>query len=313
MIQIESYRYSAKRKILYNNKNKPLCISTALNILKKKEREYSSALDPLRTILHEGANILPQFKDIGIDEETRDDFPEYSETIYKYLLLKNELPYLIKKKKERDKKIRFTKTKKREYDAENIEPFLEKIRIKLIDKLRKVKKYNTYIEKYPNVLISDYYRYTTVNFEPIYSDIDINILKEKWDKLLSIKKMKVHKSSLSDSLYAIDYTNGYIYRLSDHWGRVASCLWFLGNNKIIDNDMKAIARANIKDFKRLNDGYIYNDRYDSLYDRVINKYIDLLKGYLRNECPDKNFKRQTKKEIKRYIRIFKYWKKYNIR
>lgn len=71
-------------------------------------------------------------------------------------------------------------------------------------------------------------------------------------------KYQWHKSPKSSSEYLIDKKNGDIYRFSNHWGIVASCIWDIDgkNNSVWD-----IAKSNVRDFERKDTGVYMNPIY----------------------------------------------------
>lgn len=74
--------------------------------------------------------------------------------------------------------------------------------------------FGKYREVYPKITKDDYYIATIADFKNVTGKIE-------WADL----KAKQIESPSSHSLYKI--VNGYLYRRSDHWGNVASCIWEL--------------------------------------------------------------------------------------
>lgn len=101
--------------------------------------------------------------------------------------------------------------------------------------------------------LDDYYIGTKAVFEPVAllhpgdNEEKYNETMSLWSKMKESGDFHYHKSPLSNSEYLIDTNSGDIYRMSDHWGRVASCQWELDEDP--DNPSAlAIAKANISDF-----------------------------------------------------------------
>lgn len=61
-----------------------------------------------------------------------------------------------------------------------------------------------------------------------------------------IQELKLHFKSKHDSQYY--FTNDGVYRLSDHWGRVANCHWRLIPLTHFKNQRNTVAFANWSDF-----------------------------------------------------------------
>ena len=76
-----------------------------------------------------------------------------------------------------------------------------------------------------------------------------------FDSLKTREGMVVVRPHASNSIYVIDEANSEVYRLSDHWERVASCFWMLDRpleHWQIAKKMVVIAKANFSDFTRYN-------------------------------------------------------------
>lgn len=74
--------------------------------------------------------------------------------------------------------------------------------------------FGKYREINPVVTAKDYYIASIANFENVSDKFD-------WDR----NKLAVIQSPTSNSLYKIDIRRGLLYRRSDHWGNVGSCIW----------------------------------------------------------------------------------------
>lgn len=128
--------------------------------------------------------------------------------------------------------------------------------------------------------LNDYYIHTDAKFKAVPTG-DRGVA-DAWQGMKASGKYEHHKSPLSDSEYLIDRESGDIYRMSDHWGRVASCQWDIDNPA----EGMQIGKANIKDFKgnnRRGNGYevdVSNFRtsYFNALDKTVKNLETLLGG-----------------------------------
>ena len=128
--------------------------------------------------------------------------------------------------------------------------------------------------------LNDYYIHTDAKFKAVPTG-DRGVA-DAWQDMKASGKYEHHKSPLSDSEYLIDRESGDIYRMSDHWGRVASCQWDIDNPA----EGMQIGKANIKDFKgnnRRGNGYevdVSNFRtsYFNALDKTVKNLETLLGG-----------------------------------
>ena len=127
--------------------------------------------------------------------------------------------------------------------------------------------------------LNDYYIHTDAKFKAVPTG-DRGVA-DAWQGMKASGKYEHHKSPLSDSEYLIDRESGDIYRMSDHWGRVASCQWDIDNPA----EGMQIGKANIKDFKgnRRGGGYeveVSNFRtsYFNALDKTVKNLETLLGG-----------------------------------
>ena len=98
-----------------------------------------------------------------------------------------------------------------------------------------------------DVTLNDYYEGTEARFEPLVTSTSGDVDAE-WDRLKAEHPdWELHESPKSNSEYLIDRNSGDIYRKSNHWGKVATCIWKLNH---VNQGAFAIGKANIKDFKR---------------------------------------------------------------
>lgn len=112
--------------------------------------------------------------------------------------------------------------------------------------------------------LDDYFDMTYTNFYDISNrEGSTNKQREEsvlnqWKNMKSSNKYEFHKSPNSSSEYLIDRNNGDIYRFSDHWGDVSSCLWTInGTNGVKPYKTSygliepfSIGKSNIDNFSR---------------------------------------------------------------
>lgn len=100
--------------------------------------------------------------------------------------------------------------------------------------------------------------------------------RTRWGKMKTSGMYDFHQSPKSSSEYLIDRKTGDIYRFSDHWGRVSSCVWVI-DNLHANNDGRSIfqiAKANIDDFKpNYSASNVANPRYGAAYRETLAKTI----------------------------------------
>lgn len=154
---------------------------------------------------------------------------------------------------------------KREIDIDDLQPILKENEDLLLVIKKNIPEYVTAKEIIPEVTIDDYYLDTDVDFKSILSkEDDYKTVDEKWTAMKNSDKYDWHQSPKSSSEYLIDKKTGDIFRLADHWGRVASCNWRIVPNCEIDNENSNIfdiGKANIKDFLRKDSGFYFNPKF----------------------------------------------------
>ena len=101
----------------------------------------------------------------------------------------------------------------------------------------------------PKVTADNYYIGTRTNFESVYKGNTRLALDSAWNALKKKEGFVWHHSPLSESEYLVNEETGEVYRMSGHWGRVASCWWSLDNDNSYRLLEWAIGKSNIKDFK----------------------------------------------------------------
>ena len=103
----------------------------------------------------------------------------------------------------------------------------------------------------PKVTTHDYYLGTKADFKLVKSTEDV---WDAWEKLKQQDGFRHVHSPKSDSEYLVNDKTGEIYRISDHWGWVASCRWEI-NGRV--HSGFNIGKANIKDFERIKGSYVF--------------------------------------------------------
>ena len=142
-----------------------------------------------------------------------------------------------------------------ELSADEVRGVLHKFNNMFSDIKRSIRRYDTALKIFPVVGLKDYFLDTETEFKKIKID---GSAEEKWSAMKGSAKYEYHKSPKSSSEYLVNKRTGDIYRFSDHWGRVSSCLW---NLKGGEQKGWSIGCSNIKDFKRRNNGQYLNPKY----------------------------------------------------
>ncbi len=103
----------------------------------------------------------------------------------------------------------------------------------------------------PKVTTHDYYLGTKAEFKRVKSTENV---WDAWEKLKQQDGFRYVHSPKSDSEYLVNDETGEIYRISDHWGWVASCRWSIDDQAPSGFN---IGKANIKDFERIKGNYVF--------------------------------------------------------
>lgn len=103
----------------------------------------------------------------------------------------------------------------------------------------------------PKVTTHDYYLGTKADFKLVKSAENV---WDAWEKLKQQDGFRYVHSPKSDSEYLVNDETGEIYRISDHWGWVASCRWSIDDQA---PSIFNIGKANIKDFERIKGNYVF--------------------------------------------------------
>lgn len=248
------------------NKEKPVAasgmikkISTRFNELQKEFEQARSDFESRFESKYEpgtmGYKVL--FSRAWWDEASKSDFVKRIKEEQQDLA--DEIKE-IKQAAELDKKREREKVAgKREIDAADIDDFMSDARsmFKKIDD--KIPQYINAAQLMPVVTSENYYIDTETTFTSVVTgDETAKEIDDKWETMKKSGKFDFHKSPKSSSEYLVDKKTGDVYRYSDHWGRVASCSWQLDT----ESDSKwDIAKSNLKNFKRKNQGTYLNPEY----------------------------------------------------
>lgn len=241
-------------------KEKAVSSSTALKKIKLKISELQEGIDKAK------ADFEKKFAKGSIYPSNTIVYKHYFGRAWCGEVEKNEFVKKIEaEQKDLKKEIDEIKTRIKEKSGEFGEAELkDKVLNNLSAVWRKVKELPQYLtakQVMPQVTLEDYYLSTETTFKSVLSgDEDWKKTDERWEKMKKDPKFKFHPSPKSGSQYLIDESTGDIYRYSDHWSRVASCEWHLESKKEDGWDWD-IAKSNIRDFSRLDEGQYLNPQY----------------------------------------------------
>lgn len=126
---------------------------------------------------------------------------------------------------------------------------------------------------------------TKASFKSLFKNpkyVSWRCIYNKWDKLKALGFE--HYESESGSEYLVDKKTGDIYRLSDHWGNVGSCMWPHFNKDGVD-------------ITRYDDGFrLYGDEED--YSLVFNVLDDQFYFFLEvKKIRKRNQYRESDRDI----------------
>lgn len=138
-------------------------------------------------------------------------------------------------------------------------------------------KFMHYRDLHKNIDTTNYQICTKVDFKAIKQAHDD--VRETWGRLKHYRVMVYEFTSKTGSQYFID-DNDNVYRLSNHWGAVASCEWTReGEGQLMMSVFESgdweIGVANLKDFK------IFRRSVDRRVDMIINpKWFEKMKTFI---------------------------------
>jgi hypothetical protein len=141
-----------------------------------------------------------------------------------------------------------------------------------------------YRELYPRIDHTNFQICTKVDFRGIEKPENHKSIRETFDRIKNEKPIIFEFKSKSGSEYFIT-PEGNVYRLSDHWGAVASCEWTRegeGNfmmSEMISGDLE-IGVANLCDFK------LFRRKEDRKVDKLLNpEWIEKMTQILKDIAP----------------------------
>jgi len=137
--------------------------------------------------------------------------------------------------------------------------------LKHMEKLHEIK-HTHYREYYKDINVKDFQICTKVDFKKVRNTY--GNIRETWGRLKHKHPHTYEFTSKTGSQYFITET-GDVYRLSDHWGAVASCEWTLNGKgelrmSVFVNGEWEIGRANLQEFK------IFRRKDDRRVDNIVN-------------------------------------------
>jgi len=129
-------------------------------------------------------------------------------------------------------------------------------------------KYIHFRDLYPTIDRTNYQTCTKVDFKAIEKNSEHKNIQETWGRLKASLTINNEYKSKTGSQYFIDDDDN-VYRLSNHWGAVASCEWTREGKgqlamSIFETGDWEIGVANLKDFQ------IFRRSVDRRIDAVLN-------------------------------------------
>lgn len=192
------------------------------------------------------------------------------------------------------------KAGKHEVDEKEVEEIIKKFRKLFYQVEKNYPKTLSAVQRFSEITADNYYCDTETTFKVLYHS-SYQELENKWNELKQREDLIYTKSPKSDSEYLINEATGDIYRYSDHWGRVATCRWYLKDENGEDSDFLCIAKGNLSDFKRREDSmslYI-NPDYNENVVKISKKVFPKLKKIIK-EGDDFYLTKGAKKAILNY-------------
>jgi len=144
---------------------------------------------------------------------------------------------------------------------------------------------------------SNYFLYTYAVFDEIIQDkweMDENKVHRKFiDAVAEFNEMKESgkyeytHSPKSDSEYLVDKENGVVYRIANHWGKCASCDWYIRykgkkDGYATEGSKYILAKCNFSDFRRkeTTGGLFENPDYVKASINAVEDCLKKIKGHL---------------------------------
>lgn len=119
---------------------------------------------------------------------------------------------------------------------------------------------------------------------------DADLIKQEWERLKENPDLEHTLSPKSESEYLVNHKTGDVYRLANHWGRCASCVWGYDGEGFY-----GIGHSNVKDFERNDNGSGYVNK------NKVEEELNFCRSQLKNikQLKDKvDFDVDVKKDIK---------------
>lgn len=123
------------------------------------------------------------------------------------------------------------------------------------------------------------YEYSEKDSYPKSKDNWVDPVQVKWDEMKSNSNLEHTFSPKSSSEYLVDKKNNKVYRMSNHWGRCASCNWSVD----FKNKNYGIGESNFDDFKRNDGGNWINNEKSELSLEVNKKILLELKNIVSDD------------------------------
>jgi len=142
---------------------------------------------------------------------------------------------------------------------------------------------------------SNYFLYTEAVFDEIIKDkwemYENKINRKFIDAVVEFNKMKESgkyeytHSPKSDSEYLVDKENGVVYRIANHWGKCASCNWYIRHkgekDGIAEEGRYILAKCDFSSFRRKDtDDIFYNPEYMRASINAVEDCLKKIKSHL---------------------------------
>ena len=148
------------------------------------------------------------------------------------------------------------------------------------------------------VTSSNYFLHTFAEFDEIMQDSwtmgEDKVHRKYTDAVAEFNKMKdsgkyeYTHSPKSDSEYLVDNKNNTVYRLANHWGKCASCDWFVKpkgkTTSLAAQGTYILAKCNFRDFKRkeTSDNLFENPKYVEASISAVEEVLKRIKTHIDN-------------------------------
>lgn len=175
---------------------------------------------------------------------------------------------------ESKKKKREAESGKKEIDVNDLNDLINTHQRGILKISSSVKKYASAKQVMPEVTTDDYFLDTETNFKNLFNEKRED-LDDVWERMKKNDELTFHKSPKSYSEYLINKTTGEVYRYSNHWGKVASCDWYL--NKPLGTLGWDIAKSYVSKFKRKDTGLYFNPNYREAVVDFEKQYLSKIK------------------------------------